>query len=139
VQTIVVAYDASDSARAALERAGDLAQAFGAKLIALSVAPIMLGTGRAAGGIDPTDPPERRAEQLEEAQALLSARGVQAEPVIGVGLPDESIIELAKERDADVIVIGSRQVGLVARLFSQSVSEGVVRNAPCDVYVVHQK
>jgi nucleotide-binding universal stress UspA family protein len=137
VQTIVVAYDASDSARAALERAGDLAQAFGAKLIALSVAPIMLGAG--TGGTDPTDPPERRAEQLEEAHSRLKARGVQAETVVAVGLPDESIIELAKERDADVIVIGSRQVGLVARLFGQSVSEGVVRNAPCDVYVVHQK
>jgi len=138
VKTIVVAYDASDSARAALERAVDLTQAFEAKLIILSVAPVMQGIARTSG-IDPTDPPERHAEQLDEAQALVSARGVEGETVIGVGLPDESIVELAKERDADVIVIGSRQVGVVARLFGQSVSDPVVRNAPCDVYVVHPK
>lgn len=138
MQTIVVAYDASDSARAALERAADLAQAFSAQLIAVSVAPVMRGAAR-SGGIDPTDPPERHAAQLDEAKALLSARGIEVEPVVGVGLPDESIVELAKERGADVIVIGSHGAGMVARLFGQSVSDGVVHRAPCDVYVVHEK
>ncbi|MFN8200988.1 MAG: universal stress protein [Solirubrobacteraceae bacterium] len=138
MKTIVVAYDASDSARAALERAADLTQALDAKLILVSVAPVMQGIAR-TGGIDPTDPPEQRAAELDEAQALVSGRGVQAESVVAVGHPDEGIIEVAKERDADLIVIGSRQVGMVARLLGQSVSEPVVRNAPCDVYVVHQK
>ena len=139
MQTIVVAYDASDSARLALERAADLAQAFGAKLIATSVSPVMQGASRVGGGIDPTDPPERHAEQLQEAQALLSARGVEADAVAAVGHPEEAIVAVAKEHGADLIVVGSHGAGLAARILGQSVSDGVVHRAPCDVYVAHQR
>jgi nucleotide-binding universal stress UspA family protein len=135
MQTIVVAFDADEASRVALDRAADLAEAFHARLVVVSVAPVLLGSGRVPGGIDPTDPPERHAEQVDEATALLAARGAQAEAVVAVGHPEEAIVTAARDQGADLIVIGHHGAGLLGRLFGHGVAEGVVHRAPCDVYV----
>ena len=56
MKTIVVGYDETDSSNRALERAAQLAQAFDARVIVTSVAPILTGGGRSAGPIDPSTP-----------------------------------------------------------------------------------
>ena len=137
MQTIVVAYDATDVSRRALDRGGDIAEAFGAQLIVTSIAPV--GHSSSLGGMDPTDPPERRERQLEEAKSHLAARGVQSETVVAIGNPDEAIVTVATEKGADLIVIGTRGLGRMARLLGQSVSDGVVKRAPCDVFLVRDE
>ena len=129
LKTIVVGFDDTESARRALERAADFADAFGA--------PVLIGAGRSAGPIDPADPPERHLEELKDARAFLEGRGIEAEYVQAVGQPADTIVELAEERSADMIVIGTREVGIVGRLLGQSVSETVVHHAHCDVLIVH--
>ena len=52
------------------------------------------------------------------------------------GKPVEEITTLARELDADLVVIGSRGAGWLKRLVTGSVSEGVVRGVPCPVLVV---
>jgi hypothetical protein len=52
------------------------------------------------------------------------------------GDPAEEIVALAEGLDADLVVVGSRGSGLVGRLITGSVSEAVVRRAPCPVLVV---
>jgi nucleotide-binding universal stress UspA family protein len=47
-------------------------------------------------------------KRLEEAQALASADGVEIETVIVERAPAQGLVELADERDARVIVIGTR-------------------------------
>ena len=71
LKTIVVGFDDTDPARRALERAADLAEAFGAKLVVTSVAPILVGAGRSAGPTDPIDSPQEHREQLKDARELL--------------------------------------------------------------------
>lgn len=137
MKTIVVAYDETEPAKRALARAADLAQAFEAKLVVTSVAPLGAAGPRGGGPVDPVDPPERHREELEHAQAFLQERGLEAELQAGVGDPADAIVALAEERSADLIVVGTREPGLIDRLFKGSVSAAVSRHARCDVLIVH--
>ena len=93
--------------------------------------------GHGIGPIDPADPPKLHEEQLEHARALLRERGVEVESQAALGDPAEMILDVAEARDADLIVVGSREVGLIRRLLGQSVSGAVQRKAHCDVLIVH--
>src|SRR6266849_4058190 len=134
-KTIVVGFDDTEPARRALERAADLAEAFGAKLVITSVAPILVGISRTAGPVDPVDSPAEHREQLQDAKKLLEARNIKADYVPAVGDPADTIAELADDRDADLIVVGTRDPGILDRLLGQSVSERVAHHAHRDILI----
>ena len=137
LKTIVVGFDDTDPARRALERAADLAEAFGAKLVVTSVAPILIGAGRSAGPTDPVDSPAEHRKELQDARELLEARSIEVDYVPAIGDPADTIAELADDRDADLIVVGTRDPGILERLLGQSVSERVAHHAHRDVLIVH--
>jgi nucleotide-binding universal stress UspA family protein len=62
-----------------------------------------------------------------------------AEPHLRSGEPDREIVALAEELGAGLIVMGSRGLGGVRRALMGSVSDGVVRHAPCPVMVVRSE
>jgi nucleotide-binding universal stress UspA family protein len=137
MKTIVVGYDETDPSNQALERAAQFAQTFGSRLIVTSVAPILVGGPRGTGPIDPMDSPDRHRGELGHAREVLSKHGIDAEYVVAVGEPADTIVELAEERKADMIVVGTREPGVIERLLGQSVSQSVARQAHCDVLIVH--
>jgi nucleotide-binding universal stress UspA family protein len=137
MKTIVLGYDETDAASRALERAADFAEAFKARLVVTSVAPVLAAAGRGMGAIDPTDPVERHLEELAHAREYLSGRGLQAEFRPGVGEPADTIVAVAEEVGADLIVVGTREPNFLERLLGQSVSQSVSRQAHCDVLIVH--
>ncbi|CAD5120633.1 DgyrCDS9193 [Dimorphilus gyrociliatus] len=53
--------------------------------------------------------------------------------------PGEGILSVANSENADLIVIGTRGLGTIKRAIMGSVSEYVVRNAPCPVIIVPRK
>lgn len=137
MKRIVLGYDDTEASRRALERAGQLAQAFGSELIVTSVTPVMLGAGRSAGPIDPAEPLEKHVEELAHARAYLDEQGITAKYQQAVGDVGQTIVELAEQRDADLIVVGTREPSLLERLFGQSVSDSVAHRAHSDVLIVH--
>jgi nucleotide-binding universal stress UspA family protein len=137
MKTIVVGYDGTEASERALGRAGELATAFGSSVIVTSVSPVMTGAAHGGGSVDPTDPPEEHEALLERGRATLAEHGIQADTVLATGDPAEAIVELAQQRSADLIVVGTREPGFWERLLGHSVSAAVQRHARCDVLIVH--
>jgi nucleotide-binding universal stress UspA family protein len=137
MKTIVIGYDESDSAKRALERAAELAKAFGSQLIVTSVAPLTTNIGRSSGPIDSTDPPSAHIEELKHARESLEGQGLQAEYAPAIGHPAETIAQVAQERGADLVVVGTRELGFFERILGQSVSDSVAHRVHCDVLIVH--
>jgi nucleotide-binding universal stress UspA family protein len=137
MKTIVVGYDDTAPAKRALERTAELATAFAANVVVVSVAPVLAPAAHGIGPIDPADPPELHVEELAHARALLSERGIDATYRVALGDPAKTIVDAAQEQRADMIVVGSRELGLLRRLLGESVRGAVERKAHCDVLVVH--
>jgi nucleotide-binding universal stress UspA family protein len=109
-------------------------------------------TGVLAPGTVPfvVPPPKLAAEvqrqRQESAQQLvtraaekLRGSGLQVETTVGQGEARSSILEQAKDWNADLIVLGSHGRTGVKRWLIGSVAEYVVRYAPCSVEVVRHK
>ncbi|MFN0155958.1 MAG: universal stress protein [Gaiella sp.] len=127
MKLIVVGVDGSPVSWRALDRAAELAKLAGSKLVVTSSVPVLIGepfTGEPG-------------EELTEARQRLQAHGLDAELVEAIGDPAEVIAALAERRDADLIVVGTREPSLVERLIGGSVSESVQRKANRDVLIVH--
>ena len=136
MKTIVVGYDDSEPAKRALARAAELANQFGAKVVVTSVAPVLI-SGHGVGPTDPLDPPEEHRQDLMNAAAFLNEHGVEGEFDLALDDPASHIVHLAEDRNADLVVVGTNEPGLLQRLLGLSVSDKVERKAHCDVMVVH--
>jgi nucleotide-binding universal stress UspA family protein len=128
LETILVAFD--DPTTATLVRAADLAQALGSTLIVTNVGP-------AADSAEAGNAEQYASEKLRRARSYLEERGLTAEFVPSVGPPAEAIVELARRRNADLIVVGTRKKAFFERLVEGSVNQDVLRRAACDVLVVY--
>jgi len=119
-RNVVVAYDGTDGARAALERAAAVADTEGASLTLVRAS---------------SDEAEAR-HSLQEAIESLDP-SLKAGPWVVNGAAAQGILAVAREIHADLIVTGSRARGQVVRALLGSTSTELVQNAPCDVLVVH--
>ena len=137
METIVVGYDHTEPSKRALERAVMLVRAFGARLVITSVAPVVTSAAARAIGTDPGDTPAEHREELAAARAYLAGEGVEAEYVQAIGLAADSIVAAAEQHGADLIVVGTREPGVLERLLGSSVSDAVSHRAHCDVLIVH--
>jgi nucleotide-binding universal stress UspA family protein len=137
MQKIVLGFDETDASKRALERAAQLAKAFESELFVASATPMVSSAGRSGGAIDPVDPPSRHREELSDARAYLEGLQITAHYHAAIGDPADTIVELATERGADLIVVGTREPNILERLLGQSVSETVSHKAHCDVLIVH--
>ncbi len=83
---------------------------------------------------DVVDDIDEQADAIVErdAAAITSA---DAKELVDFGDPATRICAAASEHNIDLIVIGSHDRGAFGRFLHGSVSEDVVRNAPCSVLV----
>ena len=71
----------------------------------------------------------------QSAQKLIQA-GFTAEVVCQLGKPAEEIMKVASKHRADLIVMGAKGLGAIARFLLGSVSTRVVQHSSCSVLVV---
>lgn len=146
--TLLLAYDGSDDAKAALEHAAGLLP--GATARVLSVwEPLMLTILRSgAGGLgvgytgDSTEIDDAArtacADCATEGAGLAIAAGLDASPRVAVSEGDlaRTILEAAEDLDAGVVVLGTRGLGGVRSFLLGSVSHQVLQHADRPVMVV---
>jgi nucleotide-binding universal stress UspA family protein len=144
---ILIGYDGSDNAKAAIERAGALFS--GHCAVVLSVwepfSGIVARTPASLGfaGItdyDAIDEATRKTanDDAEEGAALARAAGLDASARIATrtGPMAQTILNEADALDADAIVLGTRGLGGVGSLLLGSVSHAVVQSADRPVLIV---
>lgn len=130
---IVVPTDLSEPSRRAFPWAALLASRFGADVVALHVVARPILTALA-------DSPHALAAAVPDPAALGSfvggAAGPRVAPRVEQGAPWERIVAVAREEQADLIVMATNGAdGLGERLLG-SQTERVVRHAPCPVLAV---
>ncbi|HEX5062999.1 MAG TPA: universal stress protein [Kofleriaceae bacterium] len=139
--TIVAGVDLSVPSEQALERAAALAQHNGATLVMVHAqaddAPIEHADNAVLEQLGEVSAAVRaeEAKRLAEKLQQLQARGVSVELMSRTGAPGEVISEIAKERSADLIVIGTHGHTGLQRFLLGSVATAVLRHSPCDVLV----
>jgi nucleotide-binding universal stress UspA family protein len=136
---VICAVDRSDEARAAVGVARELAARLESRLLLLHVEPPTEAPGVSAAVAGQ----ERlRAEELSDAESLVAriveeeGLGEDVELRAEIGKAAERIVEIARQEDAVLVVIGSRGRGDVSSAVLGSVSHAVAANAPCPVVIV---
>jgi nucleotide-binding universal stress UspA family protein len=137
IKTIVVAVDESAPAQRALERAAALATALHSSLVVTTVVPVATSAAPRSIGTDPVEGEAEHRAELAGARRYLDGQSLSADYVEAVGHEGESILAVARERSADLIVIGASEPSLMVRLLGSAVSDTVAHRAPCDVLIVH--
>jgi nucleotide-binding universal stress UspA family protein len=79
---------------------------------------------------------EGQQEILRRSGEIMAQAGVSFTVHAEFGHPVERIHQLAQQKKADLIVMGSRGLSAWPALLLGSVSEGVARHAPCPVLIV---
>jgi nucleotide-binding universal stress UspA family protein len=142
-RSIVVGTDGSDTATQAVRQAVDLANAVGAKLELVSayepVPQQRLAEERRDAPEDlqwAINPREDVDTTLESAAAIARDVGVTVEVFPRQGDPADAILDVAEERDADLIVVGNKGMTGAKRFLLGSVPNKVSHHAPCSVLII---
>lgn len=145
MRTIVVGYDDDEPARRALDHAIEEAGSRQAQIVVVAVAempfdpegPQSFGTldDSPARMIPLVVPPELEPV-LSHARERVEAAGIAADFVWAAGEPASAIVAAARERKAELVVVGKHHHGFLTRLLGTDVAAEVEREAGCAVVVV---
>ena len=138
-RTILVAYDGSTFAAAALREAGDLAHLCKAELHLLGIVATtgFMALAEGTGSMDVWGMERKNLTTAQDAAvANLTTRGVKVSPRILEGDPQIEIVRYAHDIKADLVVIGHSGKGIVSRWFGGSVGAELLAKLPCSVLVV---
>ena len=134
---VLLAYDGSIEGRRALREGARIAQLCGAEVFLLAVVEVSAGTGTLEGGfvIPITEQVEIYRKILGEGVDRLKAMGFSPTARLGMGEAGREIAGVAKEIGANLVVVGHRPDGPLARWWFSSVGTYLVKNLRCSVLV----
>ncbi len=137
-EKILLAVDGSEHALHAARTAAEMARLVKAKEFRIVVAydpiPMYLGEPNLQFAIN---------ARMKEAELILQNAAKEVDQIpcevrteLIEGDPATAIINVATTRQSDVIIMGSRGLGMLAGLLLGSTSQKVVAHAPCPVLIV---
>ncbi|SMY07022.1 universal stress protein [Flavimaricola marinus] len=139
---IIVAFDGSDHAESAVRAACDIAGRYNAKLHVVHV-PQLYDEAFAVGYATVTLPVS--TETIQESGASMIARAEEiakeegktfASTNILSGPPGDAILSCARDKDADLVILGRRGLGSLRGVLMGSVSQNLAAHADCAVMTV---
>jgi nucleotide-binding universal stress UspA family protein len=132
---ILVGVDGSDNSLRAVQKAAEIASLHRAEITLLHV--IQPAESGYYTGMPTTDLAERAKgeDKLYRAKIACEEAGLLPELKVMLGNPAESILDLS-EKGYDLIVVGTRGIGALARFIMGSVSMRVVQFSKTPVLVV---
>lgn len=139
MERLIVAVDGSEGSTAAVDEAVDLAPGLDARVTFVCVRKppsAMLGYPYTERSVGLEFKRARRA--IAEALERAAEAGVEAEGEILEGEAADEIVSFADNREADLIIIGSRGRGALAGALLGSVSSDVVQHSNVPVLVAKQ-
>ena len=136
LKNILFATDFSTAADAAVPFAIQIAKRYGAKVYGVHVNRYSDYTG-AAPNAWAAMAEALEAENKEDARHLHEQlQGIEHEAVIGEGNTWEVVSNLIKEKQIDLVVVGTRGRTGIGKVLLGSVAEQILRQAPCPVLTV---
>ena len=136
MKKILVPVDGSESSERALEKAIELATGLKSKLTFLYVANVNQLAVNSCLSSELLEAVSKAGDVVLTHAEEIVPEGVELERVMETGSPAPVIVDAAEDCGADLIVMGSRGLGLVKGVLLGSVSQYVVENAKCAVMVV---
>lgn len=142
IKNILVPSDFSEPSEAALRYGVALAEAFSSTLHVVHVLeePVVTAMAPEAYAMSLPgllDELERRSrERLDSLLTEEQRTKFRAKLVSERGSPFVEIVRYAREKDIDLLVMGTHGRGAIAHMLMGSVAERVVRKAPCPVLTV---
>ena len=143
MKNILVSIDFSEVTDLVVDRAAEIADAFGSTVRLLHVAPP--DPAFASSKAWPQEVRDELAKELfgehdvlEELAARLEERGLEAKSLLDRGAVVDKIIEIARRTETDLIVVGSRTHGAFFQLAPRSIVKGLISRSQCAVLVVPQ-
>jgi len=134
IKRIIIPVDSSEISRIAVKRGALLAKLLGVSIKVISVN----DTHQFVSSVVIEERLRKEAESmLDSFKKIGEEVGVKVETEIICGKPAEEIVKFAKEDDL-IIMPNTIKKG-IDRILSGSVSEEVVRKAPCSVLVIKSK
>ena len=137
MQMILIATDGSVCGQQAEDEGVALGIATGARVVFVHVQPQVDFSRYQPGEV--SEQTEESHSLLDRALAKALQAGVDAESEIVEGNPAREIVDAAKLRGADMIIVGSRGLGKISSMFLGSVSRDVLSEADRPVLIVEEK
>lgn len=136
VKTIMVATDFSDASYGARTYARQLAQRFSAKVLLVHVVEESERQGAGQAELPLPVRIDMAEDQMQKMVAALQFDNVRSAMIVRPGNIRQTILDLIKERDADLLIIGTRSKDHKPEDQLGSVAEKLLRDVPCPVLTV---
>lgn len=144
MKKILVPIDGSLASHKAAEKAVELAKLFNSEITFLHVVYIPDTAGHTKYEVNMVyDLKEMKEKMAESGKKFLdsfvenvNSTDINLHKLVVVGQPYEEILRVATEENFDLIVMGRRGYSKIKRFFVGSVTQRVISDSPCPVFVV---